>query len=317
MALKPVCPLCSDSTAGHRVLSITQYRKIWEELSIEWGAKFSLDLIDRHTPAPTVSLCLCSACGLQYFFPAVPGSAEFYAQLTSSSPNYYNEDKWEFQYVRNLLKRDDKVLDVACGYGAFLRSISDLVAECTGLDTNPDACISADRVGIAILNRSILDYCRLHSDRYDVVTAFQVIEHLDQVMPFAAAAFECVRPGGLLVLSVPNRDRRRDHSFGSLDHPPHHLSRWDAAQLTSIANRLGGKVSAVVRQPLTRAQTVGALRHDELPALVPVAFPWREAVFKVISRALLSTPINWLWDYLDMNARLEMYGMSLVVAIRK
>ena len=39
-------------------------------------------------------------------------------------------------------------------------------------------------------------------------------------MPFVGAAYRCVKPGGMLVLSVPNQARRKDLSFGSLDYPP-------------------------------------------------------------------------------------------------
>ena len=68
-----------------------------------------------------------------------PGSAEFYSELSSSCPHYYNDHTWEFDYVKNFLKRDHKVLDVAFGKGAFLRSIIDSVGVAIGIDTNPDA----------------------------------------------------------------------------------------------------------------------------------------------------------------------------------
>ena len=266
---------------------------------------------------PSVKLQSCSQCGLQYFSPAVSGTEQFYSELTSSSPHYYDDTKWEFDYARHFLQQDHRVLDVACGKGAFLRSISGSVSEAVGLDTNPDAVNRGNESQIRIIHQSVEEFSTEYSGYFDFVSAFQVIEHLTRVLPFVRAAYRCVKPGGVLVLSVPNRERRKDLSFGSLDYPPHHISRWHENQLALLAQELNSTILTVAKEPLSRSQTIEALRIKELPELIPFPFYGRNTVFKILSRLALTYPMSLAWRKQGMNARLGMFGLSLLIVIQK
>lgn len=309
------CPLCGCE-AGTTIAE-TATAMIWSKLEEEWGASITEEVKSAHTLSPVVKLIECSACRLWYFSPARAGDALFYAQITSSSPDYYCENKWEFDYVRKFLQRSHKVLDVACGKGAFLRSVHGLVSDAVGVDTNPDAVRVGKEAGQTIHNQSIEAFARAHHDEFDLVSAFQVIEHLGSVMPFVQAAYQCVKPGGTLVLSVPNRNCRKGDDFGSLDYPPHHLSRWAEEQLMSVARRLNGRVLSIARQPLDRPQTIEALRRKELPAIVPFHFPGRGFLLKVLSRLALTFPLSLIWRGMNAGNRLGMFGASLIVTIQK
>jgi len=315
VASETPCPLCGSTAAA--IASVTSYAEIWSHLHAEWGALISDAVKTAHAVEPSVKLQTCSKCHLQYFSPAIPGSSRFYSELTSSCPHYYIDHKWEFDYVKNFLKRDHKVLDVACGKGAFLRSIIDLVAVVIGVDTNPDAVSSDNEAKLRIQNESVEEFSVEHGEEFDLVSAFQVIEHLGSVMPFVLAAYRCVKPGGILVLSVPNRARRRDLSFGSLDYPPHHISRWAEDQLAMIAVQLNAELVSIAKEPLNKSQTIGALRVKELPELLPLEFAGRDLVIKVTSRLALTFPLSLVWRNLNIPERLSMYGMSMIAIIRK
>lgn len=309
------CPLCG-STEATKVTEIS-YADIWSHLHAEWGALISDAVKTEHTLEPLVKLQTCNKCQLQYFSPAIPGSSRFYSELTSSCPHYYTDHKWEFDYVKEFLKANHRVLDVACGKGAFLRSILDSVDTAIGIDTNPDAVSGGSKTKLRIHNQSVEEFAVEHSDEFDLVSAFQVIEHLGSVMPFVEAAYRCVKPGGILVLSVPNRARRRDLSFGSLDYPPHHISRWTEEQLSMIAAKLNAELVAIAKEPLDKSQTIGALRIKELPELLPYEFIGRNFIIKVLSRLAFTFPLSLVWRSLDISERLSMYGMSMVAIIRK
>lgn len=309
------CPLCGSSAAV--TISETSYAEIWSHLQAEWGALISDVVKTAHMLEPWVRLQACSKCHLQYFSPAIPGSSQFYSEFTSSCPHYYTDHKWEFDYVKSFLKREHKVLDVACGKGAFLRSIMDSVETATGIDTNPDVMREKNETKLRIYNQSVEEFSVEHGEEFDLVSAFQVIEHLGCVMPFVMSAYRCVKPGGVLVLSVPNRARRRDLSYGSLDYPPHHMSRWDEDQLSMIAMALNSELVSIAKQPLDKSQTVVALRLKELPEFLPVQFVGRDFIIKVMSRLALTFPLSLVWRQLRISERLCMYGMSLVAIIRK
>lgn len=309
------CPLCGSSVAT--TISETAYTEIWSNLNAEWGVLNTDAVKTAHTPASVVKLQECSDCQLWYFSPAVPGNPQFYAEITTSCPHYYTDHKWEFDYVKGLLECNHKVLDVACGKGAFLRLIRGIVDAAVGIDTNDDAVSYGNEVGQTIYKQPVEAFASEHGSEFDVVSAFQVIEHLDSVMPFVTAAYQCVKPGGLLVLSVPNRARRKDSSFGSLDYPPHHFSRWSENQLSMIAAQLHADLVSIAREPLNKSQTIGALRIKELPAVLPFDFPGRKFIIKVLSRLALTFPLLFVWKKLRMAQRLSMYGMSMIAIIRK
>lgn len=310
------CPLCG-SVEAIEVFEIS-YEDIWSYLEAEWGGSISSSVKTEHALEPLVKLQTCSKCQLQYFSPAIPGSSRFYSELTSSCSHYYTDEKWEFDYVKGFLEATHKVLDIACGKGAFLRSILDSVDTAIGIDTNPDAVSSVgSKNKIRVLNQSVEEFAVGHSDEFDFVTAFQIIEHLGSVMPFVEAAYRCVKPGGVLVLSVPNRARRRDLSFGSLDYPPHHISRWSEDQLSIIAAKLNAELLAIAKEPLNKSQTIGALRIKELPELLPYSFIGRDFIIRALSRVVLTFPVSLVWSNLDLSKRLNMYGMSVVAIMRK
>jgi len=309
------CPLCGSSEAT--LVSETSYAEIWSHLHGEWGASISEAVKTAHTLEPLVKLQSCRKCQLQYFSPVIPGSSLFYSELTSSCAHYYTDHKWEFEYVRNILLRNHRVLDVACGKGAFLRSIRDSVGAAIGIDTNPDAVSNGNEANLHIHKQSVEEFSVAHGEEFNLVSAFQVIEHLGSVMPFVLAAYRCVKPGGLLVLSVPNRARSKDLSFGSLDYPPHHISRWAEDQLSMIAEKLNAELVSIAKEPLNQSQTIGALRVKELPELLPLKFAGRDFVMKVISRLVLTFPMSLVWRNLNMSDRLSMYGMSMIAIIRK
>jgi len=310
------CPLCGSTAAT--TVSVTDYDEIWSNLVIEWGASISDAVKMSHMLQPVIKLLSCATCHLEYFSPVIPGSSQFYSELTSSCAQYYTDHKWEFDYIKkNLVKDSHMVLDVACGKAAFLRSIKDSVVSAIGIDTNPDAVSHSNETHLSIFNQSIEDFSLTHSEQFDLVSAFQIIEHLGSVMPFVSSAYKCVKPGGLLVLSVPNRARRKDPGFDPLDYPPHHLSRWTEDQLSLIAAKLDAELVTLAKEPLTKAQTIDALRFKELRELLPSKFPGRDLLIKVISRLALTFPLSLMWNMLKMSKRLRMHGISMIAIIRK
>lgn len=311
----PQCILCK-SDRSHLIVR-TEFDLIWEFLGKEWGASISEDTKKAHMPSTAVGLFECDCCGVDFFWPAKSGSAQYYSELTSTAQGYYSEEKWDFDVARKILRRGDSVLDVACGDGAFIRSISDRVSIGVGIDTNPSATRSNAAANIHLVEASVEAFAKENGNCFDVVTAFQVLEHLEDVMPVASAAFDCVKPNGLLIASVPNRDRRRDEEFGSLDYPPHHMSRWSSAQFIVLAERLGGRLEDVRFQPLSRSQSIRALRNQELRRLIGVDVPGRDLLVRALSRLVLTRPLLGLWNMFRMQERLNLRGHSMVAMIRK
>ena len=227
------CPLCGCRSS--MVVESIPYSSIWAELEQQLGLTTPADLRRRFTPAPDAVLFTCSSCGLEYFSPHNQGDAAFYAFLTSAEAGYYTNRRWEYSVAEKLLNSGDSLLDIGCGDGAFLKQVAPRVDRAVGVDQNPEGIRDLAEAGIEARCTDLAVFATENAASFNVVCAFQLLEHLPRVDAFAAAARRCVAPGGLLLVSVPNNDRLRLNPLDPLDCPPHHVSRWRPAQLREFA----------------------------------------------------------------------------------
>lgn len=105
------------------------------------------------------------------------------------------------------------VLDVGCGGGLLSEPLARLGASVTGLDPAPTniavARLHAERAGLAIDYRGeAVEAVRDRGERFDVVLAMEVVEHVPDATAFVAACGGAVKPGGLLVMATINRTLR-------------------------------------------------------------------------------------------------------------
>ena len=305
------CPLCACTEA--RPDSRLDYGEIWSGLVRDWGAFFTPTTIARHTPERTTELVSCNDCGLQYFRPAICGDESFYKELTESSEHYYLPEKWDFEVVADRLLPSARVLDVACGEGAFLRRIETRVERAVGVDTNPDAVVRARAAGLDVYEQTIEDFSKEHAEAFDWVCLFQVIEHLPDIRPFVQSALACVAPGGRLVVSVPNRERLKMSEFEPLDCPPHHLSRWGVEQLEYLSRMVEAVQVERVCEPAERSPLM--LRLRERTARPAGAFG--DVVGRLLARAVFAQPLYQFYVRSGILERLGYVGHSLVAVLTK
>jgi 2-polyprenyl-3-methyl-5-hydroxy-6-metoxy-1,4-benzoquinol methylase len=220
------CPLC-----GNR-----QFREI-EKIETKhikklYSKGFQVSTLHEFKNYQTVSLNQCEVCDLLFFTPTVTGSENFYKQLQKFDWYYMNE-KNEYEYANQYVKASDDVLDVGCGKGAFSKKIA--VHSYLGLEFSPEASKTAEENGILVLNESIEQHVQKNSNKYDVVFAFQVLEHIADIKSFIKSCVACLKPNGLLIFSVPSYDSFGKYAVNSiLEMPPHHLTRWSDQALKSI-----------------------------------------------------------------------------------
>ena len=98
-------------------------------------------------------------------------------------------------------------LDVGCGAGLLAEPLARMGATVTAIDAAPElidaAKAHADAAGLAIVYRAI-GVERLDG-QFDLITAMEVIEHVADPSAFVASLAARLAPGGLLILSTPNR----------------------------------------------------------------------------------------------------------------
>jgi 2-polyprenyl-6-hydroxyphenyl methylase / 3-demethylubiquinone-9 3-methyltransferase len=104
-----------------------------------------------------------------------------------------------------------KALDVGCGAGLLCEPLARLGANVTGVDAAEEniaaARLHAEGSGLVIEYRCG-DVGQLGLAGYDLVTSMEVIEHVADKAAFIAALEAALAPGGLMILSTPNRTAR-------------------------------------------------------------------------------------------------------------
>lgn len=205
---------------------------------------------------PTLPLLLCLDTGYEFYHPdKVVGDPDFYSALCAQDSNRdwaYKDTKWGFEEVLDLVTPDfASALDVGAGRGAFLELLKGRVKDAAGLETSPFALQEAADRGLLIHDETVASHASQDREAYDLVTAFQVLEHVYDVSGFMRACVKMTAVCGSIVISVPDNDgfvgMQRDLP---LNLPPHHVGRWRRASLEAIAEIFGLRVLRIEHKPL-------------------------------------------------------------------
>ena len=87
--------------------------------------------------------------------------------------------------------------------------------------------------------------------KFDAICMFQVLEHVADPIQLIENARELLHLGGILIVSVPDRQMPIRHFSDSLTEiPPHHVSRWCEFTFRFVAMHLGFTVEKVAFEPL-------------------------------------------------------------------
>lgn len=121
-------------------------------------------------------------------------------------------DRWGSAYDAYLAgwlpeSRDAAIADVACGPGWLLRFFARRgYRDVSGVDVSPEQVALALRHVSDVEVGDLLAWLRGHPERFDLLTGFDIIEHLtkNEVLDFLDACHGALRPGGRLVLQTPN-----------------------------------------------------------------------------------------------------------------
>jgi 2-polyprenyl-6-hydroxyphenyl methylase / 3-demethylubiquinone-9 3-methyltransferase len=106
-----------------------------------------------------------------------------------------------------------RILDIGCGGGVLCEPLATLGADVVGVDPARNAIAAAKRhaaqSGLDIDYRATTaETLAAEGERFDVVAAMEVIEHVADHAAFLGLCAELLRPGGTAVLSTINRTRK-------------------------------------------------------------------------------------------------------------
>jgi|SRR2546426_4337650 len=218
---------------------VTKERTIQTRHLIEqYDRQVQVDVSRHFADTPEIAVFRCDDTGYRFYHPAIEGDSGFYASL-QHFPWYYQPWKWEHRVANSYIARSERVLEIGCGPGAFLERLKRRGILCDGLELNDDAIRRARTRGVRVASTAVSDHVSAHQESYDVVCAFQVLEHVARPREFLEASIAMLKPGGKLIVGVPNNASYIRHiEWDILNMPPHHQGLWDAASLRSITSIL-------------------------------------------------------------------------------
>jgi SAM-dependent methyltransferase len=158
-------------------------------------------------------------------------------------PGLAEENYWFRRHevvYRRLLEhcRDRDVLEAGCGEGYGADLIADVAASVIGLDYDESAVAHVRaRYPRVDMRHGNLANLPLPDSSVDVVVNFQVIEHLWDQGQFVSECARVLRPGGVLLMSTPNRitfSPGRDTPVN-----PFHTRELNAAEMTELLESAG------------------------------------------------------------------------------
>lgn len=115
--------------------------------------------------------------------------------------------------------KECRVVDVGCGKGRYVRMLSKVGFDVTGVETNPELVQTNQKVGLHCLTT---DEFAQTNDTFDVILMSHVIEHFtpQDLLPFMDGYLDRLKVGGSLIIATPFLTR---YFYDDFDHVrPYH-----------------------------------------------------------------------------------------------
>jgi SAM-dependent methyltransferase len=145
--------------------------------------------------------------------------------------------------LKKLPSSKASLIDIGAGNGLVLRIFKQKGFLVSGMELSPALCEAMTKNprmrGIDIFQGDISQ--KKGNEQYDIVLASDVIEHISNDQLALKNLFSFLRPGGVLVVTVP----AHSHLFGKRDKLWGHFRRYDKTYLTKQLSTLLGKIEFV------------------------------------------------------------------------
>lgn len=133
-------------------------------------------------------------------------------------------------------KKTKKLLDVGCGIGYFLEIAIKRGWEVYGTEYTDEAIEICRKKGIS-MHKGVLNPKNYEEESFDIITSFEVIEHINNPIDELRNFHKLLRKGGLVYLTTPNFNsllRYRLKSEYNVICYPEHLSYYTPKTLKKV-----------------------------------------------------------------------------------
>ena len=164
---------------------------------------------------------------------------------------FVREDAVAMRRVTDF-KKGGSHLDIGCGSGYYVWWMEKHGWQSRGIDVNLSAVEAARQAGLNVVQRS-LEETKFPDASFDLVTAWEVIEHLPGLIDQLKTIRRILKPGGRLIGSVPNAESWEAGVFGKNWQPweiPSHLYHFSPKSLKKILGLAGFELTRIEFTPI-------------------------------------------------------------------
>lgn len=219
------------------------------------------------------SLARCSACSMVWLRdPPRPDQMDqhygpdydrFISRSAESSP-----ESWRTRHqIVSKYKSSGTLLDIGCSSGSFLVSLKNEPWRLYGVEISSVTANKAEaKSGATVFVGDVLD-APFQSNSFDVVTCFDVLEHLYQPREVMVKIADWLKPGGIFYTLLPNIDSGEARFFRSYWYGlelPRHLSHFSPTSLRYLANQVGLKEVLLETHPNSALEYTARYACDDI-----------------------------------------------------
>ena len=169
------------------------------------------------------------------------GRSDGYSDYRGAEPVLRREFAHSADFVRRF-SDGSRLLDLGCAYGFFLKEAAKRHFEILGIELAEDAAESCRQAGLNVLSGIADEANMTRIGEVDVITMFDVIEHLPQPRESLALCVRYLKPGGVIVITTGDFASLAARWAGSkwrLMTPPQHLWFFTRESLRRMAATFG------------------------------------------------------------------------------
>jgi 2-polyprenyl-3-methyl-5-hydroxy-6-metoxy-1,4-benzoquinol methylase len=236
------CPLCKGCSNLDQSVSVVDLVALWNTVGVD---------VRRIVGSEDIGKYACDNCGLGFYFPFFPGDDKFYGSLALWDWYYKHPGKTEYEFSSKLALPGMRLIDVGCGIGEFSEFLPKQV-DFLGVELSSKSVELANTLGRNVKQIDINNAPDDFNNHFDMVTCFQVLEHIVDVDAFVKSLIKLCKPGGIIVIAVPNNDGFVGGAVNNmLNMPPHHILLWNKSSLYFLASKYNLIVDTYIEERLT------------------------------------------------------------------
>jgi len=115
--------------------------------------------------------------------------------------------------IKKHLKKNVRLLEIGCSAGMFLYQIKKHIKEIVGIDYDLESAkFASEKCDCAVFTEEI-EKTNLEKKTFDIICAFQTLEHIKNPYNFLSTIIQYLKPGGIIYLEVPNLNDILIHAY--------------------------------------------------------------------------------------------------------